>query len=165
MDLAPLLLGRHDSWVSGWDERLWVSLGVGLAMLVFSTLIDRGTEEGFARWGYLFGLLAFAGGLAVLMRSEPSWAVYGAVNLALMFVAVVLQRRVFLVFGAIGVYVYLGHLAYEVFKGSMMFPFALTVLGFAIIYGGVLYQRHHEQIESYIRGTLLRPARASAEVR
>lgn len=165
MDLAPLLLGRHDSWYSGWDERLWVSLGVGCTMLVVSALIDRRTGESFARWGYLFGLLAFAGGLTVLMRSEPSWAVYGAVNLALMFIAVVLQRRVFLVFGAIGVYVYLGHLAYEVFKGSLMFPFALTVLGLALIYGGVLYQRHREQIESSIPGMLFRPARASGEVR
>lgn len=151
MDLAPLLLGRpHDVLWYG-DDALWVSVGVGLIMLVLSALVDRRTVEDYARWGYLFGLLSFAGGLTVLMRTESSWAAYVAVNLALMFTAVVLQRRVFLVFGAIGVYVYLGRLAYVVFKDSVMFPFALTVLGLAIIYGGVLYQRHHERIESGIR--------------
>jgi hypothetical protein len=155
MDLAPLLLRRpHDAWYA-WDDRLWVSLGVGLIMLILSVLIDRRTREDYASWGYLFGLLSFSGGLLVLMRGEPSWAVYGLVNLAVMVTAVVLQRRAFLVFGAIGVYVYLGHLAYVVFKDSLMFPFALTVLGLVIIYGGVLYQRHHEQIESRTRGTLL----------
>jgi len=167
MDLAPLLFGRsHDTWYGAWDDRLWVSLAVGLIMLVLSVLIDRRTREDYASWGYLFGLLSFCGGLPVLMRTEPVWAVYGLVNLALMFAAVVLQRRVFLVFGAIGVYVYLGHLAYVVFKDSLMFPFALTVLGLAIIYGGVLYQRHHEHIESRVRGTLLGPAsRVSTEDR
>lgn len=157
MDLAPLLLGRpHDVWYAGWNDALWVSLCAGLIMLVLSFLIDRRTREDYASWGYLFGLLSFSGGLPVLMRTEPAWALYGLINLALMCLAVVLQRRVFLVFGAIGVYLYLGHLAYVVFKNSLMFPFALSVLGLAIIYGGVLYQRHHERIESRLRGTLLR---------
>ncbi len=167
MDLAPLLLRRlHGAWLyDDWNGRLWVSLGVGLIMLVLSTLVDRRTEDDYARWGYLFGLLSFAGGLTVLMRTEPSWAVYALVNLALMFTAVVLQRRVFLVFGAIGVYIYLGHLAYEVFKDSLMFPFALTILGLAIIYGGVLYQHHHERIDSSVRRTLFGPARAGEDAR
>jgi hypothetical protein len=157
MDLAPLLLGRPASgWYGDWDTRLWVSVGVGLIMLALSILTDRRTAEDYARWGYLFGLLSFAGGLTVLMRSESSWAAYAAVNLALMFAAVLLQRRVFLVFGATGVYIYLGRLAYVVFKDSVLFPFALTVLGLAIIYGGVLYQRHHEQIEASVHGTLRR---------
>ncbi|HET9000747.1 MAG TPA: DUF2157 domain-containing protein [bacterium] len=156
MDLAPLLFRQpHDAGSDAWNDRLWVSLGVGMIMLVLSVLTDRRTREDYASWGYLFGLLSFSVGLSVLMRTEPSWAVYSLVNLALMSTAVVLQRRVFLVFGAIGVYIYLGHLAYVVFKDSLMFPFALTVLGLAIIYGGVLYQRDHERIESYVRGTLL----------
>ena len=166
MDLAPLLLGRpHDVWYGAWNDRLWVSLGVGLIMLILSVVIDRRTREDYASWGYLFGLIAFSGGLTVLMRTEPSWAAYGLVNLALMFTAVALQRRAFLVFGAIGMYVYLGHLAYEVFRDSLMFPFALTVLGLTIIYGGALYQRHHEPIESIVRGTLLGAARASGKAR
>ncbi|HLY24340.1 MAG TPA: DUF2157 domain-containing protein [bacterium] len=157
MDLAPLLLGHPAiGWDGDWRARLWVSVGAGLVMLALSILVDRRTADDYARWGYLFGLLSFEGGLTVLMSSESSWAAYGLVNLALMFAAVLLQRRVFLVFGAIGVYIYLGRLAYVVFKDSVMFPFALTVLGLAIIYGGVLYQRHHEQIESNVRWTLRR---------
>lgn len=161
MDLALLLLRKpHDGWYGGWwDERLWLSVGVGLIMLIISGLVDRRTPEDYARWGYLFGLLSFAGGLTVMMRTEAWWAAYAAVNLGLMLTAVVLQRRVFLVFGAIGVYAYLAQLAYVVFKDSVMFPFALTVLGLAIIYGGVLYQRHRGRIESRLREMLLGPVR------
>ena len=166
MDLAPVLLGRPNvGWEAAWDERLWVSVGVGLVMLVLSGLVNRRSPEDYARWGYLFGLLSFASGLTVLMRTEASWAAYGAVNLALMFTAVLLQRRVFLVFGAIGVYVYLARLAYVVFKDSVMFPFALTALGLAVIYGGALYERHHGRIESSLRGTLFGPTRANGEAR
>ena len=39
----------------------------------------------------------------------------------------------FLVFGALGVHLYLGHLAYEVFKNSFFFPFALALLGLSLI--------------------------------
>ena len=164
MDLAPLLLGRpHGAWYGAWNDRLRVSLGVGLIMLVLSAVIDRRTREDYAFWGYLFGLMAFCGGLTVLIRIEPSWTAYGLVNLTLMFAAVALQRRAFLVFGAIGMYAYLGHLAYEVFRDSLMFPFALTVLGLVIIYSGALYRRHHERIESIVRGTLRGAARATGK--
>jgi hypothetical protein len=52
--------------------------------------------------------------------------------------------------GALGVFMYLGHLSYEVFKDSMMFPFALSVLGLLIIFLGIKYQRNHEAIEAAI---------------
>src|SRR5256886_13320231 len=57
-----------------------------------------------------------------------------------MLVAVLLQRKTFMVFGAIGVYSYLGHLAFDVFKNSLLFPAALTALGIAIIAAGVWYR-------------------------
>src|SRR2546427_5820089 len=53
-----------------------------------------------------------------------------------MLVAVLLQRKTFMVFGAIGVYSYLGHLAFDVFRNSLLFPAALTALGIAIIAAG-----------------------------
>jgi hypothetical protein len=63
---------------------------------------------------------------------------------------VLLDRRVFMVFGALGVFWYLGHLAYVVFKDSLLFPFALSALSLAVIWLGIQYQRHQASIEAAI---------------
>jgi predicted MFS family arabinose efflux permease len=55
---------------------------------------------------------------------------------------VTLKRSVFLVFGAMGAYIYLGHLAWEVFKESVFFPFVLALLGLGLILGTVWGQRY-----------------------
>jgi len=45
-------------------------------------------------------------------------------------------------FGVLGVHVYLGHLAYEAFKDSVLFPFALALLGLSVILFTVFAQRY-----------------------
>jgi hypothetical protein len=60
---------------------------------------------------------------------------------------VLLQRRVFVVFGALGVFGYVGHLAWEIFEDSLLFPFALSAAGLAIIALGILYARNRGKIE------------------
>jgi len=148
MDLTPLLFGKTDF---SWDERLWVSLWFGLAVLLASYFIDRRTKEDYAFWLYLFGMLAFWGGLSSMdSKSELNKFLYCLINVGLMLLSVLLDRRVFIVFGALGVFGYLGHLAQVVFKDSLMFPFALTLLGLAIIYLGIQYQRNREGIERAI---------------
>ncbi len=164
MDLTPLLLGRAEFT---WDERLWVSLSFGLAMLLVAYAIDRRTREDYAFWGYLFGLVAFWGGLSLLRsESELGRALYCIINVALMLLAVLLDRRAFMIFGALGVSGYLGHLAYRVFKDSLLFPFVLTLIGLGVIYLGVRYQRNRRIIDDAVRGlvpagvrALLPPAR------
>ncbi len=47
--------------------------------------------------------------------------------------------------------------AYGAFKDSMLFPFALTIIGLAIIYAGIQYQRNRRLIEERIHGLI--PAR------
>jgi len=73
--------------------------------------------------------------------SELRRLVYLVINLALVGAAIKLRRSVFLVFGAMGVYVYLGHLAWEVFQDSVLFPFVLALLGLSLILGAVWGQR------------------------
>ena len=76
MDLTPLVFGRNED---SWDERKWVSLIFGLAMLLASYLADlrNRMRADFAFWGYLFGLLAFWGGLSSMNGgSELSKLVY-----------------------------------------------------------------------------------------
>ena len=149
MDLTPLVFGQSEYT---WHQRLWVSLLFGLGVLVVAFVVDRRTREDYAFWLYLFGLLAFWFGLTLMdSNSELNKFFYLLVNLALMFVSVLLERRAFMVFGALGVMGYLGHLSYEVFKDSMLFPFALSLTGIAIIFLGVKYQRNRERIERAAR--------------
>ena len=151
MDIVSLLGG------SGYTVELAqrVSIGFGLGMLCVAYLIDQRTRDDFAFWLYLFGLVAFWGGLTSLQSdSELNKLLYCALNLFLIVLGSLLLRRVFLVFGGIGVNAWLVHLSYKVFKGSMMFPFVLTLLGLAIIAVAVQYQKHHlaiaARIESWV---------------
>jgi hypothetical protein len=109
--------------------------------------------EDYAFWLYLFGLLSFWFGMT-LMGDGTEWEffLYFVINLGLVLLSVLLQRRVFIVFGALGVFAYFSHLAYEIFRDSLLFPFALTVLGIGVIYLGVLYQRNRGAIEGWILG-------------
>jgi hypothetical protein len=93
-------------------------------------------------------MFAFWGGLTLLEGgNELDWFIYGLINAGLMVLSVLLQRRVFVVFGALGVFGYVGHLAWEIFEDSLLFPFALSAAGIAIIALGILYARNREKIE------------------
>ncbi len=152
MDVSPLIFGE-DFYDSSGPQ--WVSMAFGAAMLVGSFVVDRKTDEDYAFWGYLFGMFAFWGGLSLLEGgSEVEWAVYGAMNLGLMLLSVLLDRRVFLIFGAVGVFIYLGHLAWEIFEDSLLFPFALSSAGLAVIALGILYARNSEWIEGAVMGAV-----------
>jgi len=151
LDLVPLVL---DAGAEDWNElNQTISVGFGLVTLVLSFMVDRrATEHRFAFWGYLVGLLAFWGGLTT-MSASTEWSRFGyfLINVGLIGVSIVLQRRVFLVFGALGAYGYLGYLSYDLFADSLWFTFALTALGASLIGAGVFYQRHREHIERQAR--------------
>lgn len=154
MDLTPLLFGGDREF--GYEERRWVSLWFGLAMLVGGYAVDRrGRGDDFAFWLHLFGLLAFWGALS-MMNSGSEWGkfAYFAINVGLILVALMLRRTVYVVFGAIGCMGYLGYLAHRVFADSLLFPVALTALGLSLIALGVIYHRNRAQIETALRGRM-----------
>ena len=64
--------------------------------------------------------------------------------------SVLLARRVYAVFGTLGIAGYLGHLSYKVFQDSMMFPFALSLIGVAVIALGLLYHQQQAAIAAWI---------------
>ncbi|PHV13190.1 DUF2157 domain-containing protein [Chitinimonas sp. BJB300] len=131
-----------------WHLRQFVSLGFGLIMLGLALRIDLATRHDgrdFAFWLYLFGLLAFWGALSS-MDSGSQWGkfIYCVLNLGLIFIGAVLARRVFAVFGGLGVAGYLGYLAWDVFKDSLPFAFALSLIGLAVVFAGVWWNKHGE---------------------
>jgi hypothetical protein len=146
MDVAAWILG--DAYPS-WETRKWISVIVGLITLLVGYGLDRTLHkpgeprsQDFAFWCYLFGLLAFWGGLTAMdSDSEVRRLLYLLLNIGLIGLAVKLRRTTFLVFGALGVHLYLGHLAYRVFQDSFFFPFVLALLGLSLILVTVWMQR------------------------
>ncbi|MGI9433218.1 MAG: hypothetical protein ACR2Q4_00035 [Geminicoccaceae bacterium] len=161
MDLVPWIFG--EDWNS-WDQRRVVSLWFGLGMLGIAWWVDVRARGDFAFWLHLFGLLAFWGGLSSMNSdSEVAKAIYCLINIILLAMAIFLQRRAYAVFGALGVAYYLGHLA-ELFENSLVYPFALSLIGLLILGAGLVYYRKQPAIEEALRRYLpnalqqLRPA-------
>lgn len=154
MDLTPFLFGAEDA---DWERRKLVSLLFGLFMVGLAVAVDLYSrrDKDFAFWLYIFGTLAFWGGLTLMdSDSELGKLAYFGINLALIAVGTVLSRRVFAVFGALGAAAYLGHLAYDVFRDSMAFPFVLTLIGGGVVYLGIVWQRHEAAMAERLRGHL-----------
>lgn len=154
MDLAALLLASPEldglGWTDGWRFREQFSLVFGLLTLGLALWVDLRSRfarpgEDFAFWLHLAGLLAFWGGLSSL-DSGSEWGrfAYAMINLGLIAVGTVLVRRAYAVFGGLGLAFYLGYLAHRVFRDSLLFPFALTLLGLGIIALGLVWQRHQD---------------------
>jgi hypothetical protein len=72
---------------------------------------------------------------------------------------------VFAVFGGIGVAMYLGHLASKVFRDSMLFPLALSLIGLGVVGLGILWQKREEAIARRLRAFLPGPLRELIERR
>jgi hypothetical protein len=138
MDVAALILGQDHF---DWNTNAWIAVVVGVITMIVGYGLDRTMHKSgeprsqdFGFWCYLFGLMAFWGGLTSMDgSSELNRLFYLLVNIGLIALSLYLNRTVFLVFGALGVHVYLGHLAYVVFADSFLFPFALALLGFSLI--------------------------------
>lgn len=152
MDLAPWIAGKPRDWEIARQVSIWFGLGV----IVVAMLVNARQRSGdFAYWLYLFGVITFWGGItAAAEGSALEKALYCAMNVAFLFVAVFLGRQVFAVFGAIGIAIYLGDLASKVFKDSMMFPFALSLIGIAIIALGLWYYRRQHALNAWFDGVL-----------
>jgi hypothetical protein len=158
MDLAPWIAGKPHS---DWETSRQVSLWFGLATLVVAWIAESWRRRGdFAFWLHLFGMLAFWGAVSATSGGGPlAKALYCAMNVALLFVAVFIGRRVYAVFGVIGIAGYLGMLANDVFRDSLLFPFALSLIGVAVIAVGLLYYRHQDRIAAWLDRTLPSPVK------
>lgn len=173
MDIVPALLvhnGRGDAWYSGaaWELRKTVSLVFGLVMLLAAFFVDLRSRHSkdYAYWLYLFGLLTFCGALAMMGDGRlPGKLVYLAVNFMLVFIGAVLARRMFAVFGGIGIATVLCDLSWNLFKNSFAFVLVLTILGFALIGLGLWWSRHEEQISARLRAMLPADLRELLEAR
>ncbi|AFY73509.1 putative membrane protein (DUF2157) [Synechococcus sp. PCC 7502] len=155
MDLTPLLFGKD---YFTWNERCLVSFWFGIANIIIAFLIDRRirrSQGDFAFWLYLSGMMAFWGGLT-FMNSGGEWErfLYFLINLFLIILSILLRRRIFVIFGAMGTIGYLGHLSYSVFRDSLLFPIATSFVGVLIILAGMQYQKNSNSIAVFLNRVL-----------
>lgn len=152
LDAAPLIFNLNEYTI---DHRKMVTMIFGFIVLLFTYFVDRRTKTDYAFWLYLSGLLFFWGALSLMdSDSELNKFNYFSINILLVIVSVLFSRKVFIFFGAAGVYVYLYHLSDIVFRDSLFFPVALSFLGISIIWLGVKYNRNKEVIDNYINSLI-----------
>ena len=175
MDLTPWLIhGRDMSWSETWTARRIVSMAFGTVVVGIAWFVDlkRDPKQDFAFWLHLCGILAFWGGLTLAdSSSELAKAFYCLINVGLIGFSVFVMRRPYALFGAIGVSIYLGNLAGKVFEDSLLFPFALSFIGVAIIAAGLLLHKHRAALSAWMTDSLpdtlkaLRPPHAGGVAR
>ncbi len=153
MDLTAMISGGDTSW----ELRKLVSMYSGILIIGLAFWVDiraRKTVD-YAFWLYIFGVMAFWSGLSAQNSgNEFSKFLYLMINVFMIGVGVLLIRRVFVIFGALGCSGYLGHLASSVFEDSWLFPIALTAIGLLIIYLGVIWQKNEASITEKARSIL-----------
>lgn len=169
MDLGHLLM-QKDGF--DWQFTRDLSLVFGLGTCALAVWVDvrtrQATEDAarqdFAFWLYIFGALMFWAGLS-LREGGSEWAKagYGAINLCLVLGGAAIGRRVFTVLGGLGVAIYLGYLSHRVFQDSLVFTFALTLLGLGVVALGVWWQRREATIHAALAAWLPRPLRVLGE--
>jgi hypothetical protein len=132
-----------------------VSVWFGLGTLIVAWAVDLRARGDFAFWLHLFGVLAFWGGMTALdSGSETARFIYCLINIGLVGLGLFLQRRVYVLFGGLGIALYLHYLAEWRFRGSLFYPFALSLIGLAVIGAGLLLHRHATALERVLQDRL-----------
>lgn len=158
MDLVPLVFHELDRQ---WELRRLTTLYMGIvtAGLAFWVDVRSGREKDYAFWLYLFGVLMFWGGLSTMNSdSELNKFLYCMINLAMIAIGALLMRRVFAVFGALGIAGYLFHLA-DLFSGSLAFPVLLAAFGIGVVFAGLYWQRNEARIHDALLQVMPAPVR------
>jgi hypothetical protein len=148
MDVAIWFLRSPDNAYSydfDFSTRRMVSIVVGLVIIALSWAMDvrrRGGAD-MSFWLHIAGIAAFWGGLTLSDGgTELEKFIYLLINVGLLGLSLFLDRRVYAVFGGLGVATYLGQLAFNTFKDMILFSFALSAIGLLIIFLGVMLHRN-----------------------
>ena len=145
MDIVGIILGGEHDGESSWEARRWVSILISASMISVGKLLNRRTTEDYTLWLFIYGGLIFmTAGAMTWLDNEAEAILYLLTQLALVVMSIRWQRKSLMVFGALGVYIYLSHLAYDFFKNSPLFPIALATIGLLMILGTVSFQRNKQ---------------------
>ena len=163
MDIVPII---YEITNFTWTERAIVSNIFGLLMIGTGYFMDIKFKKDYAFWMYLFGLITLSSGLSVFYNDNVlKFSLLGIINVLLILFSIFINRNVFLIFGTIGLIQFLSRLSWVFFKGSIIFPFTLTIIGVLLILLGVYFQKNKGNIQEKVINRLplfileLRPKR------
>jgi hypothetical protein len=144
-------------YTADFNTRRFVSIVVGLIVILASWVIDlkqrRGTDMAF--WLHIAGVAAFWGGLTLSDGgTELEKFAYLMINVGLLGLSLFLNRRVYAVFGGLGIATYLGQLAFHTFKDMILFSFALSAIGLLIIFLGLMLHKNREKLAASLDANL-----------
>jgi len=129
---GPRAFPSRQERVYDWEIRKFISVWFGWRMTLLAFWVDLRSRfsRDYAFWLYLFGRCStFWGGLSLMNSgSELGKLAYCGINVLMILAGARLGRRVFAVFGGLGVAAISATLV-RVFQDSMIFPVALSAWG------------------------------------
>ncbi|MBK8769895.1 MAG: hypothetical protein IPM06_05635 [Rhizobiales bacterium] len=156
MDLA-LWFTRSPLAYGDFDTRRAVSMWFGLALMLAAWIADLRRKDGpdMTFWIHIAAAAAFWGGLSLHDGgTQLDKFLYCLVNVALLAYSLFIDRRIYAVFGALGIAGYLGYLASDVFQDTIIFSFALSAIGIAVIAVGLFTHKNRPRLKAWFDSAL-----------
>lgn len=134
----------------------WAIVASASVIMVLGYLVDlqNDTEQDYAFWLYLPGLVAASVGMVLVWSFDRSLR-HALVVIAIvtMAIAVYMRRRTFLAFGAAWFIWYLAFIAFDVFRNVVALPIVLATMGLLVILGAVWLQRNYPRFVARVTAT------------
>jgi hypothetical protein len=122
---------------------------IGGGLILLGILLTLWGKKLYSFWFKLYGLVALQISFTALYIESQSvlfGLLYLLVYLAMVAISLRFREAVFLVFGAIGFYIYIIRLVTDVFQETAYFPLVLGIIGLSIVLLAVLYQKYGQRL-------------------
>lgn len=154
MDLARWFRGDEPAFWT--DDQNWIGFVIGLLIVGVGIELARRHLRPYAFWLILFGNLTWMAHLGDIALDDDFGAasvLFLLISLAAIVASVLTQFRVFLVFGALGLYSWVCFLVFDTFDDSSSVTLGLVLVGVFIVLTGIGYQKVVEPaLERWARG-------------
>lgn len=116
-----------------WRYYCIASITVGGLLNVLAFALCRKEQKDFSFWSYLFGMfLCWSGLTGWNIQTQWGYFTYFLINLIFILLSSFFHRKIFMLFGFLGVIYYIVNLVY-IFSDSLIFSYVLGAIGFSII--------------------------------
>ena len=150
LDILPFFAHLMDKEISMETLRKGISIFFGSTLMIWAFFLDKKHKSKDAFWAYLLGVFVFWSGISLIhYQTEVGHLTYCLLNIALLVASSLLNRRVFIIFGVLGVINYLAQLMVRHFSNSPAFPIVLSFAGLGVIALGMLMHRYGNRTRSY----------------
>ncbi len=142
MDLARWFRGDEPGFWT--DDQNWIGFGIGMLIVGAGLELARRHLRPYGFWLILFGNLTWMAHLGDIALDDDFGAasvLFLLISLAAIMASVLTQFRVFLVFGALGLYSWVCYLVFDTFDDSASVTLGLVLIGVFIVLTGIGYQK------------------------